>query len=361
MKKPDGFTVRLVIAGSMLILIHKLVNNFSGVKSVLEWWLAVVFPLALGCMVALVLYIPSEKIEKLLKKSRIRVISERARGLSVLIVYFVIISISALILAFIVPKLYKSLQELAGKIPEYTHAADGFFSSRKYLKGISVEKLVDSGLSQYVNATKITGYFRAMKGFTGTVISVLVSIVISVYLLVDREGIQSYMSRLLHRFPALRFQKVTLYVKKTVMLFASYFSGLAADAFTVAVIVSVGAWLLGVKYPLVIGTVVGIGNLVPVFGSIASTFTAAVLSLVSGGLLSLITVILFLLTVYVADAYFIQPFIVGKSTGVKPVVSLIAVTVFGKIFGVPGALVAVPLVASLKMLLDDVLNNKKPT
>ncbi len=352
--------LRVLILGTTFILIYKLINNFKDIKDSFMWLTQVLSPLFFGVALALFFYMPARIIENFLSKNSVEFIRKKARVLGVLLLYIFSLLFLLLGFSFIVPRVYTSLQELANKIPEYTKAADTYFSSNIYFAELSTEKLLNMGISKYVSATKITKYFKAMKGFTGTLISIFVSVVISIYLLIDREEITEYLSKIKRCLLKERFLKVTMYLKKTIKLFCSYFAGLSADALAVAILVSLGLWLLGVKYPLVIGIIIGIGNLVPVFGCIAATVVSGVLTLISGGFLSLVTMLLYVLTVYALDSYFIQPFIVGKSTGVKPVVSLISVTVFGRIFGVLGVLLAVPVSASLKMIVDDWLSTKKP-
>lgn len=304
-------------------------------------------------------YVPSRIAENFLKSCSVGFIRKRARTVGVISLYALVFLLGTLSLVFIVPKIFGSLQELVSKIPEYTKVADSYLTSSKYFSELSTKELLGKGISRYVSATRLTEYFKAMKGFTGTLISVIVSVVISIYLLIDREEITEYFSKIKGYIPGERFQKVTIYLKKTIELFCSYFAGLTVDAAAVTILVWMGLWLLRIKYAIVIGIIIGLGNLVPVFGCIAATAVAGALTLVSGGLLPLVTMLLYVLTVYAADSYFIQPLIVGKSTGVKPVTALIAVTVFGKIFGVVGVIFAVPVSATIKMIIDD-QTEKKP-
>ena len=198
-----------------------------------------------------------------------------------------------------------------------------------------------------------------VKNIASSGVSVFVSVVLSVYILLDREEILGYLRKIKRRFIADRYKKVTWYLKNTIRLLCSYFAGLGADALIVGFITSIGLWLLGVDYPLLAGVIIALGNLVPIFGCVVATVVSGILILVSGGFLQLVTMLLFVLTVYVADSYFIQPKIVGKSTGVKPVAALLSVTVFGRLFGIAGVVLAVPVTAAVKMLTDDFLYNKE--
>lgn len=359
MKNSDSFWLKSVLSGTVLMFIYKCINNFADVRTFFERLFDVIFPCIAGVGIALVLLLPAKKLENALKKTPVKYVQSKARAISVSILYVLILLLVILETAFVVPRLYGSLCELAKKIPEYTRTADNYFSSNRFFSEISTRKIVDAGISEYLSLRKTAEYLKLLKGFTGSVATIFISIVISFYLLVCREEIVNKLREMKQILFGKRFRKVTWYVKKTIRLFCSYFTGLAADAFTVGTLTSLGLWILGVEYPLVIGTVVGIGNLIPVFGCIAATVFAAVVTVSSGGFLSLVTMLSFVLTVYVVDGYFIQPLIVGKSTGVKPLVSLAAVTVLGKLFGVAGMFLAVPLCAVLKMLLKDFLTAKE--
>ena len=150
-----------------------------------------------------------------------------------------------------------------------------------------------------------------------------------------------------------------VYVKKIVMLFYSYFSGLATDAVIAGVISVIGLSVMKVPYALLLGVIVAIGNMIPFFGPIVSTVLVALISLISGGIWRLIPVMIFMAVLYILDGYLIQPRIIGKSTGIKPLLVLIAVLVFGDLFGILGMIAGVPLIATLKMILDDYLDDGK--
>ena len=114
-------------------------------------------------------------------------------------------------------------------------------------------------------------------------------------------------------------------------------------------------WLLawGIPYPLLLGIFVALLDLIPVIGS---TVGGAVVSLV--GLTVSLPVALGTLAFYIAyrlaEDYLIVPRIMGRTVQVPAIVSLIAVLIGGVLLGIIGALVAIPVAAAIRVLLQEI-------
>ena len=84
----------------------------------------------------------------------------------------------------------------------------------------------------------------------------------------------------------------------------------------------------------------------------------AIFTLIANGFGSAILALVLIIVIQQIDANIIQPRIVGGSVGIKPIYVLLAITVGGGLFGFIGILVCVPVIATLKMILNDIIDMK---
>jgi predicted PurR-regulated permease PerM len=119
-----------------------------------------------------------------------------------------------------------------------------------------------------------------------------------------------------------------------------------------AVIYSIGFALIGLPLALLVGIMTGLGNMVPYVGTAIGLVAATLMGFLSwngwGTFASIYG--LFILT-HLVEGWVITPRIVGRSVGLSPFLIIVAILVFGELFGFFGVLVAVPATAVLKIVL----------
>jgi predicted PurR-regulated permease PerM len=138
----------------------------------------------------------------------------------------------------------------------------------------------------------------------------------------------------------------------------NFIRGQGIVAFVFGVLMSLGLWILGIKFWFVIGPLSGMANLVPFLGIIFGLGPALLLGLYQGavgagayGALTMTLKVLALFTVVqFIDGNLVQPKVVGESVGLHPVVILLALLLGAGVAGIQGMLFAVPVAAVLKVL-----------
>ena len=96
--------------------------------------------------------------------------------------------------------------------------------------------------------------------------------------------------------------------------------------------------------------------MIPYFGAIIATAIAAIITLITGGLSQAIWMLIVVIILQQIDANIINPKIVGKSLKMSPLLVIFAVTVGGAFFGVLGMFLAVPIIAIIKLLVEDYID-----
>ena len=178
----------------------------------------------------------------------------------------------------------------------------------------------------------------------------LVVVVLVIYFLAAMPRIKLFLYRLA---PQSRRSRVILIGDEIFVKVGGYMLG----NFLTSLIAGVGtyAWLqiFGIPYPLLLGLLVALLDLIPVIGS---TIGGAIVSLVAltVSLPVAIATLAFYIAYRLAEDYFIVPRIMGRTVEVPAVVTVVAVLLGGALMGLIGALVAIPAAAALRLLLNEV-------
>ncbi|GAA1849697.1 AI-2E family transporter [Brevibacterium marinum] len=127
-----------------------------------------------------------------------------------------------------------------------------------------------------------------------------------------------------------------------------------------AIGIGIGAAFLGMPLVIPMTVLVFLASFVPVVGAIASGVVAVLVALVSNGLVSAIIMLAVVIGVQQIESQILQPFLMGKAVSVHPLAVILAVTGGGFLFGIVGALFAVPMVAVLNTVVTYVSRAKGP-
>lgn len=129
----------------------------------------------------------------------------------------------------------------------------------------------------------------------------------------------------------------------------AYIHGQLLLSVLMAAVVFVGMWIMDIPYPLVIGLLAGLVEMVPVIGPIIGAIPPILLGLLQGTA-TMIQVIIFYVIVQQLDSHFVMPKLMGSIIEVHPVAIIAGVLIGGSLFGVIGMMIAVPTVAVLQIL-----------
>jgi predicted PurR-regulated permease PerM len=261
------------------------------------------------------------------------------------------LAIVAGFLAAAIPPLANEATALTHQIPHYMHDLQ---NRNSQLGKLNVRYHIEQRLTSLVTGgggSLIGGVLGAGALVISTVSSIVAVAVLSIYFLAGLPQIKMFTYRLV---PHSRRPRAILIGDE---IFAKVGGFVLGNVIT-SVIAGLGTflWLLawGVPYPLLLGIFVAFLDLIPVIGS---TVGGAVVSLVA--LTVSLPVALATLGFYIAyrlaEDYLIVPRIMGRTVEVPAIVSLLAVLIGGVLLGIVGALVAIPVAAAIRLLLNEIL------
>lgn len=360
MKKINSVWVKLVASGTALILIYKLFNNYADITKIFSYLLDILFPIILGSAIAFFLSKPAEKIGALAEKSKVGFLKKNSLLVGVLAVYVLIFIILGIAVKFVAPRIYKNIEELAQNIPYYFKTVQNFVAENEILSGFNSIEVLSEKLSAVFDFKQINRYIGIISGIANSFITFFLAIILSIYMIIEKKPMFEFFDKFAERFiPKKKRKFIRIYGRKTVDQFYSYFSGLAIDAILVGTVSTVFFAVIKIPYAGLLGVVVGFGNLIPFFGPIVSNVMIFVISAITAGPFKAIWVIIFQLVFGQIDGNIIQPKIISSSTGISPLLVLIAVIVCGELFGFVGMIIGVPVCAVVKDLVVDYVENGK--
>lgn len=198
----------------------------------------------------------------------------------------------------------------------------------------------------------LVGFFASL---VGGVLQLFAALIISIYLLYDLPQI----SKTLFRAVPLPYQPfVADIAAKLDRAVGGYIRGQLLVAISVGLIVTVGFWICGVPLAGSLGFLAAVFNLVPFVGVIVSTVPAMLLALTVGWP-QVLAVLGVVVVANQVEAHVLSPRILGQATSLHPVSVIAAILVGSSLYGLVGALLAVPLLAFFKVLYTELYLNSR--
>jgi predicted PurR-regulated permease PerM len=254
-------------------------------------------------------------------------------------------------LALAIPPLVAQATALAHELPTYLqtlqshNSAVGRLNQRFHLE----QRL--SGMLTGESGSLAVGLLGAGRYVISTLSSVIVVAVLVVYFLAAMPRIRLFAYRLAPRHRRAR----------VILLGDEIFTkvgGFLLGNIVTSVIAGLGtfAWLmaLGVPYPVLLAAFVALADLIPVIGSTVGGVVVSLVALIVSLPVALATAG-FYVAYRLAEDYLLVPKVMGHTVRVSAVVSIVAVLVGGALMGIIGALMAIPVAAVLRLLLDEIV------
>jgi len=175
--------------------------------------------------------------------------------------------------------------------------------------------------------------------------------VVAVYMLLDWDRLVARVDALLPRDHAPTIRELACKIDSTM---ASFVRGMGTVCLVLGTYYAVALMLVGLEFGLVIGFVAGLITFIPYLGALLGGALAIGLGLFQfwGDWVSLGLVAGVFVVGQIVEGNILTPKLVGNSIGLHPVWLLIALSVFGALFGFIGLLIAVPVAASIGVLLN---------
>lgn len=187
------------------------------------------------------------------------------------------------------------------------------------------------------------------------VASIVIGLIFAVYLLADKERVCAGAHRLVNLLPDEAMRGHVLHAVATANeCFSRFVLGQCIEATILGVLCALGCTIFGFPYALSIGLVVGISSLVPFLGAFIGGAVGAIM-IFSQDAVQAVQFVVFLLVLQQIEGHLIYPNVVGQSVGLPSIWVFVAVVSGATLFGLPGVLLGVPIVSTLRTLVMEYL------
>lgn len=186
--------------------------------------------------------------------------------------------------------------------------------------------------------------FTGAAGFAGTAADLVIAAAVAWHMLVSRDQLALRAELII---PSGRRQIVIRGASEALMETMMYLRGQAIIALCVGVLSAFGLFIVGVPSAIPLGLTAGLLNMIPYLGPVIACVPVGVIALTEGILPTLLSVGV-LIAVQQIDGLILSPRIVGSSTGFSPSTVMIAIFASGAVWGVPGMLVALPVMILIR-------------
>ena len=352
--------------GIALMLAYKIIESIGNLTNVIGNLISIVSPFFAGLLMAYLLYIPENKIEKSYRKAKSKFIRKHARKFAIFTTYLIAILLLIIIINFILPVLIESINELIGNLENYYNKVietynnlpdDSIFKTEKVYNAL--KELQNFDVQKYLSFDRITGYVKGVVGFATGIFDIFVALVVSIYILAERNEILAFFKRLTKvMFKEKTVNRIEKYFYRANGVFFKFISSQFIDAVIVGVLATIVMKLLHIKYASLLGFSIGLFNMIPYFGAIIAVSISALITLITGGVSTAAIMLISIVILQQIDANIINPKIIGDSLEISPILVILSVTIGGGYFGVLGMFLGVPAAAILKILVNDYIDNK---
>lgn len=336
--------INLTIYGAAFIGLYFFLRNIGIMEKIFKG-IAALTPVFVGIIVCWV----SMPLVRRLRKIGF------GKNISAFIALIIIFGIIGLAIGLLVPILIEQLTHLIKELPGIYSSVISF--ANKFLMenfdmqtGIDIKSSLKSLDFVEGNLTNALNYsINTVQSVVGFVISFFTAIIISFFMAKDmdkfKENVIAFLSR---NSKDDRKHKMIVEIDETCM---SYIKGYALDSLIVGILTTIVCLILKIDYAVVFGLLLMIFNFIPYIGAILSYLVVTLYALATGGPVFALITFICMAIIQIIDANILQPNIISKSVNLHPVVVISGLIVFQLLFGIVGMLIAMPVLAGIKVYL----------
>lgn len=346
-----GLTIFCSLSGVAAVCFALL--RFESLVSLLSYLSSALSPVWTGMAIAYLLCPVAQRLETQCQKALPRF----ARLVSVLLTLLLSLAVLAFFSAMVVPQLVRSVGGLAADLPglleEQYGRLRGYLSANSDTAQTLMDMVesVEDWLVSWIRSnlfSTVSSFASQLQSIGSAILNIVVAVIVAVYLLLDRERYLAQCRKLfcaVSRNPRVN-RNVAESLARTDRIFRGFLSGKLFDSLIIGIICLVCLLVLRMPYALLISVIVGVTNIIPMFGPFIGAVPSAFLLLLISPRQCFVFLV-FIVILQQVDGNIIGPRILGDATGLSALYVTVAMLLFGKLLGFLGMIVGVPLFAAL--------------
>lgn len=322
--------------------------------------------LVFGAMMAFVINLVMVKIEK-----RLDFMKKGKRATSLLLSLILIFLFVYFLITLVVPSLSEAIGVIVAVLPKYFENTQKFlvnlFENNPQLADsinnldIDWKNLIQSAINVLsTGVTNIVGStFNVVTVIVNSVFNFVLMFIFAIYVLLEKERFVQLYHRLtnlyLSEIVKRRMDKCLNIINQT---FSAFIGGQCIEATILGTLCTLGMIILRMPYPAMIGTLVGVINIIPMIGAYIGGAIGMFMVFTVSPIMSL-WFLLYLCILQQIESNVIYPHVVGNSVGLPGIYVMMTVVIFGSLAGIPGMFLGIPTMASVYKIGVLYLNRKE--
>ena len=376
-KKPQKFmpnnqyftiSIYVLVVVAISALIIRVVMTPYAVSNALKHVLNVIMPFLIGIFIALLLHPLIMRLYKLLNgpcklKSKVA-----CKAISIIVAYLLVLGVLAICVGYIIPQIVVSITDIVNLLPKLYNSLSDFFENLQQRFPNSdlsaLQNTANDFFPEAINSLRnfasdmVPAIYNASVSFIKMTLNILIAIIVSVYMIIDKTELIASMKRLVYAFAPEGFIDVTLEIfSECNHIFSNFIAGKALDSLIIGILCFILMSIFRMPYTLLISVIVGVTNMIPYFGPFIGAVPGALIVLMVSFWQAVgFVIMIFLLQQF--DGLYLGPKILGNSIGIKPLWIIISITIGGSIGGVLGMFLGVPIFAMLSYILELLIHHQ---
>ncbi len=363
-------TGRLILIVAACSIVIAVIMHWESVLIDLSRLVKVLMPFILGIVLAFLINPLVGNVHHLLNHFIFRNKRQKAcKYTSVALSYLILLGVLAVTIVYIVPQISESLKELTRSLGYgYNYVINNTAEIQQKYPFLPMEDIKQLLLK--VVPENIFGYgtdlakfvfpylYNLSASFIKGFIDVIFGIVISCYIILDKEKISKQIRRIIFAFTN-RKQAPVIWdtFRECNHIFNGFLYGKTIDSLIIGILSLIVMSVIQLPYGLLLSVIVGVTNMIPYFGPFIGAIPGVIIYLVIEPKYAIIYVIM-ILVLQQFDGLYLGPKILGDLTGIKPLWVIFGITVGGAYFGVLGMFLGVPTVAVIMHIINVIMEKK---
>ena len=364
-KKYNTIAVYAFIVVSLSILFYNVVTKLDVFTGKLNEIMAIFQPFVIGFVIAyllnFILKFYENKVFTLKGLNKVK--KSSVRGLAILLAYITAGIILYVFMQFVLPQLVESVRGLINDIPKYVkeltviveNHLQNMNVNQEYMTIINEKftEITNWVIQLFTNVLPIIG--NAVMSVASSIWNIVLGIIISIYLLMDKEKFFALGKKVVTSLFNEKHTTIVLdLANRTNLTFGRFIGGKIVDSAIIGVLTFIILAIFKMPYVLLISVIIGITNIIPFFGPFIGAIPSAIIILFVSPVQALWFLVI-ILVIQQVDGNIIGPKILGDSIGISAFWILFSILVAGKLFGLVGMIIGVPMFALIYSVIKDII------
>ena len=356
--------LELTISGIIIATVCFAFMNWDVIGAFITKIWTAISPFIWGFCITFILVPLRRMIEtRWMKNLNLNLKSKRVISVTLAIIIFLLII--TLFFVILIPQLISSFEGLMASMDTYWSQFEklmqGFGNNDAVSEALdTVYETLRTYLVEWVSG--VNGLVKALVSYSVNlvrgVLNFLIGIIVSVYMMMDQERWKVQIKKTCYAFLPKEHAESLFYIGRlSAKMLDSFIFGKALDSLIIGVTCGLCCGLMKIPYTPLIAFVIGITNMIPIFGPFIGAVPCVFILLIISPTKAL-EFIIFILILQQVDGNILGPYILGDSLGLPPVWVMFAIIVGGALWGVLGMFLGVPLFSVIYVLIKELINKR---